>query len=625
MALYKTLEPVTYVDEDIVKYIGKAGVTIELDDQQAHDLSGKISYAGSLDELPEARLLYYDAGANFPTTGDAGTIYLDQSNGKFYRYDTDLGYVLVAGSPAAGDISGVSDLGAALIAATDSAAVLTLLDSVSTAFGVGTIELGHTSDTTISRVSAGQIAVEGVNVLLSGGALGTPVSGTLTNCTGLPIAGLTGSTSTALGVGSIELGHASDTTISRVSAGVIAVEGTTVLLSGAALGTPASGTLTNCTGLPIAGLAASTSTALGVGSIELGHASDTTIARSGAGAITVEGVQVLLAGAALGTPASGTLTNCTGLPISGLTASTATALGVGSIELGHASDTTISRVSAGVIAVEGTTVLLSGAALGTPVSGTLTNCTGLPIGGLESAALDTAATASTLAKRDSSANLSADNFIPTKASTVTAAGTTTLTIDSAQVQEFTGTTTQTVLLPSTGVTAGMSYTVLNNSTNTVTVQSSNGSTVLALFTTRQAVYTARVDTPTTQTDWIPNIIWGTTGSFYQTNVIRDANGNAFADLFVSSQTSTATAAGTTTLLISDNAVQVFTGSTTQTVKLPTSQVAPGMTWTIINNSSGAVTVQSSGANTIATVAANTLQLFIALVATPTTAAHWRAI
>lgn len=59
--------------------------------------------------------------------------------------------------------------------------------------------------------------------------LGTPASGTLTNCTGLPIAGLVASTSTALGVGSIELGAASDTTIARVSAGVISVEGVTVV------------------------------------------------------------------------------------------------------------------------------------------------------------------------------------------------------------------------------------------------------------------------------------------------------------------------------------------------------------------------------------------------------------
>jgi hypothetical protein len=58
--------------------------------------------------------------------------------------------------------------------------------------------------------------------------LGTPASGTLTNCTGLPVAGITASTSTALGVGSLELGHASDTTLSRSAAGVIAVEGVVV-------------------------------------------------------------------------------------------------------------------------------------------------------------------------------------------------------------------------------------------------------------------------------------------------------------------------------------------------------------------------------------------------------------
>jgi hypothetical protein len=69
--------------------------------------------------------------------------------------------------------------------------------------------------------------------------------------------------------------------------------GGTVLYSGGALGTPSSGTLTNATGLPVSGITASTSTALGVGSIELGHATDTTIARSAAGVVTIEGVEVV--------------------------------------------------------------------------------------------------------------------------------------------------------------------------------------------------------------------------------------------------------------------------------------------------------------------------------------------
>lgn len=60
---------------------------------------------------------------------------------------------------------------------------------------------------------------------------------------------------------------------------------------------------------------------------------------------------------ALGTPSAVTLTNGTGLPVSGITASTSAAIGVGTIELGHATDTTISRVSAGVVAVEGVNVV----------------------------------------------------------------------------------------------------------------------------------------------------------------------------------------------------------------------------------------------------------------------------
>ena len=114
------------------------------------------------------------------------------------------------------------------------------------------IELGHASDTTLSRSSAGVLAVEGTAVLLSGGALGTPSSGTLTNATGLPVSGISASTSAAIGVGTIELGHATDTTISRVSAGLVAVEGVNVVTETAAqtltnktLTTPVISTITN--------------------------------------------------------------------------------------------------------------------------------------------------------------------------------------------------------------------------------------------------------------------------------------------------------------------------------------------------------------------------------------------
>ena len=90
----------------------------------------------------------------------------------------------------------------------------------------------------------------------------------------------------------------------------------------------------------------------------------------------------------------------------------------------------------------------------------------------------------------------------------------------------------------------------------------------------------------------------------------------------------ATAAGTTTLVVGDASIQEFTGSTTQTVLLPTTGVVAGQSFRIINNSTGAVTVQSSGANTVMTLAGVSSSVYtsvrcIALVATPTTAANWK--
>lgn len=143
----------------------------------------------------------------------------------------------------------------------------------------------------------------------------------------------------------------------------------------------------------------------------------------------------------------------------------------------------------------------SGGALGTPSSGTLTNCTGLPLAGLASAAYDSAATASTLAQRDANGNLLAGNFVRSVSSTATAAGTTTLTVASSQVQVFTGTSTQTLVLPTTSVAAGQSFTVINSSTGAVAVQSSNTAAVTSVAGGSWAVLTALVATPTSAAHW----------------------------------------------------------------------------------------------------------------------------
>lgn len=91
-------------------------------------------------------------------------------------------------------------------------------------------------------------------------------------------------------------------------------------------------------------------------------------------------------------------------------------------------------------------------------------------------------------------------------------------------------------------------------------------------------------------------------------------------------TTTATAAGTTTLTVSSDVHQYFTGSTTQTVVLPvTSTLSLGWSYEIVNESTGAVTVQSSGANTILILAAGTSATFTCILTSGTTAASWDAI
>ena len=122
-------------------------------------------------------------------------------------------------------------------------------------------------------------------------------------------------------------------------------------------------------------------------------------------------------------------------------------------------------------------------------------------GGTGQTALVTAATASTVAARDANANLTVNAVLAGFTTTVTAAGTTTLTIASTPIQEFTGTLTQTVVLPTTSISAGQQFMIINNSTGAVAVQSSSLAALHTIAPNTEAVFTALVATPTTAAHW----------------------------------------------------------------------------------------------------------------------------
>lgn len=151
-------------------------------------------------------------------------------------------------------------------------------------------------------------------------ALGTPSSGTLTNCTGLPVAGGgTGRATSTTAYGLIAAGTtptgahqtlpAGATTDILVGGGTSAlpvwtsstgsgkpVRQTSPTLVTPDIGTPSTGVLTNCTGLPTAGLVAG---AVTYAKIQNVSATDKLLGRSTAGAGVVEEIACTAAGRAL--------------------------------------------------------------------------------------------------------------------------------------------------------------------------------------------------------------------------------------------------------------------------------------------------------------------------------------
>lgn len=116
-----------------------------------------------------------------------------------------------------------------------------------------------------------------------------------------------------------------------------------------------------------------------------------------------------------------------------------------------------------------------------------------------------------------------------------------------------------------------------------------------------------------------------TAATASTLVERDSSGNVNVNAANVGYTTTATAAGTTTLTVGSTQIQYFTGSITQTVTLPvTSTLQLGRQFLVVNNSTGLVTINSSGGNLVTTLGSSTRTTLVCILTSGTAAASWSA-
>jgi hypothetical protein len=217
--------------------------------------------------------------------------------------------------------------------------------------------------------------------------------------------------------------------------------------------------------------------------------------------------------------------------------------------------------------------------------------------------MSSSATASNVAVRDGNANLSANNFINSFATNVTSASSLSLTVLSKQIQQFTGSIAQTVILPlASALSTGHQFYIINDSSSNLTVNSSGGNTVATIPVASRAVITCISNSApgNTASSWSASVSTASgtpAGTSLTSGKIWVGNGSdqATAVAMTGDATISNTGAVTinnnavTTAKIADTAVTTAKISNSAVTKAKIENLSPN---TLLGNNSGSVAAPS---------------------------------